>query len=59
MLTIIDEDGLEIAKISMDTLTDIAARIGHDAVIPSADEWKPPKKWAPVPKWKQEGRTGL
>lgn len=59
MLTIIDEDGVEVARISMDTLADIASRIGNDAIIPSADEWKPPKKWAIVPDWKPDGRTGL
>ncbi len=53
MLTIIDENGLEIARISMDTLQDIVSRLGDDAVTPSADEWKPPKRW------KVEERTGL
>ncbi len=53
MFTIIDEDGLEVARISKELLDDITLQLGHDAVTPSADEWKPPKRW------KVEERTGL
>lgn len=64
MFTIIDEDGLEVARISGELLAEL--RKEYDGT-PSFDEWKAPKRWAVLPEptpsiqlpnWTKE-RTGL
>ncbi len=66
MYTIIDEDGLEVARINGELLAEL--RMQYDGT-PSWAEWKAPKRWAVLPEpsptiqipgWvPPEGHTGL